>query len=60
MYKVKRGENIWVICNRIFEVPYWLVKKYNPDRDLFKLAAGEEIVIPIVMAKNASEEVFNE
>lgn len=55
IYKVKRGDNIWILCNRIFEVPYWLIKKYNPERDLFNLVAGEEIVIPIVVAKNAEE-----
>ncbi|MFQ5825211.1 MAG: LysM peptidoglycan-binding domain-containing protein [bacterium] len=57
IYRVKRGENIWIISNRIFEVPYWLIKKYNPDQDLFNLVAGDEIVIPIVVAKN-SEEIF--
>lgn len=51
-YKVKRGENIWVICNRVFEFPYWLIKRYNPDTDLLRLTAGQEIVVPIVEAKN--------
>ena len=55
MYKVKRGENIWTICNRIFEMPYWLIKKYNPQVDLNRLIAGQELQIPIVMAKNTKQ-----
>ncbi|MFQ5604576.1 MAG: LysM peptidoglycan-binding domain-containing protein [bacterium] len=50
-YRIKRGENIWVICNSVFEIPYWLVKKHNPQKDLLRLYANEEIVIPIVEAK---------
>ncbi|MFQ5751452.1 MAG: transglycosylase SLT domain-containing protein, partial [bacterium] len=51
LYKIRRGENIWIVCNRIFEIPYWLVKKYNPQKNLLQLVANEEIVIPIVEAK---------
>jgi membrane-bound lytic murein transglycosylase D len=58
-YKVRPGENIWIISNRRFEVPYWLIKKYNPDQDLFNLFAGQEIVIPIVVAKNPEEMLDN-
>jgi len=50
MHKVRRGENIWYLCNRVYEIPYWLLEKYNSDRDLLKLVAGEEIVIPVVEA----------
>jgi membrane-bound lytic murein transglycosylase D len=58
LYKVRRGENIWIISNRVFEIPYWLVKKYNPNTDLLSLMGGQELVIPIVVAKNGG--VINE
>lgn len=48
LYEIKRGENIWVITNRTHEMPYWLIKKYNPKKDLFNLIAGEEIVVPVI------------
>lgn len=58
-YKVKRGENIWVICNKRFEIPYWLVKKYNPDLDLTNLMAGQEILIPVVAERSLNAELKN-
>lgn len=51
-YRIKRGQNIWQICNTVFEVPIWLVAKYNPERDLTKLKPGDELSIPIVVAIN--------
>ncbi len=59
VYKVKRGENIWIICNREFEIPYWLIKRYNPQADLLRLTAGQELIVPIVEPKNG-ETVVNE
>jgi membrane-bound lytic murein transglycosylase D len=58
-YKVQRGENIWTICNREFEFPYWLIKRYNQETDLLRLTAGQEIVVPIVEAKTG-QGVVNE
>lgn len=51
LHRVRRGESIWVLCNRTFEIPYWLLKKYNQNQDLLNLAAGNEIVVPIVEAR---------
>ncbi len=59
VYNVRRGENIWLICNRVFEIPYWLVKKYNSNTDLLRLVGGQELVIPSVVAKNGGG-VINE
>lgn len=56
VYVVKRGDNIWDICNRQYQIPYWLVKKYNPDRDLFNLHAGDEIIMPVVEARETSNQ----
>lgn len=63
-YTVNPGENIWIIANRNLAIPSWLIRKYNPDLDLNNLVAGQEIVVPIVQAKNLNEspieQVFNE
>jgi len=50
-YTVRRGDNLWVICNRRFELPHWLLKKYNPEADLTTLRAGQTVAIPTVQAK---------
>ncbi|NOY78064.1 MAG: transglycosylase SLT domain-containing protein [Calditrichaeota bacterium] len=57
IHKVRRGENIWYLCNSVFDLPYWLVKSYNGNRNLFQLHPGDEIVIPKVESKNPDEEV---
>ncbi|MDZ7344147.1 MAG: transglycosylase SLT domain-containing protein [candidate division KSB1 bacterium] len=51
-HRVERGQNIWQICNDIYQVPIWLVTKYNPDRDLSRLHAGDLISIPVVIPIN--------
>jgi len=51
-HKLKKGENIWYLCNEVYEVPYWLVVKYNPNIDLNRLHKGDEIIIPIVALLN--------
>lgn len=48
VHKVRRGENIWYLCNQVYEIPYWLVLKYNPNLDLARLNTKDELVIPIV------------
>ena len=47
-YKIKRGDTIWEICNQIYEIPHWLLKKYNPQIDLLRLFAGQEVIIPLI------------
>lgn len=51
-HRIKRGENIWYLCNHVYEVPYWLIKRYNPDKNLQKLKPGDTIVIPNVSEIN--------
>jgi membrane-bound lytic murein transglycosylase D len=51
-YEIKRGQNIWQICNDIYQIPIWLVAKYNPERDLAKLNPGDTLSIPVVLPIN--------
>ncbi len=56
IHKVRRGENIWYLCNSVYELPYWLVKSYNGDHSLFRLHPGDSIVIPEVESLHPDEE----
>ncbi len=47
-YHVKAGDNIWTICRETFEVPFWLVRKYNPQLDFNELRPAQQIMIPVV------------
>ena len=47
-HKLAPKENVWVLVTRTYKIPLWLVRGYNPGKDLRRLAAGEEIVFPLV------------
>jgi len=48
IYRVKNGDNIWTLCNDVFKLPLWLVKKYNPDVDFYSLKRSQKLAIPVV------------
>jgi membrane-bound lytic murein transglycosylase D len=50
-YKIRGGDNIWTLCKEVFEMPFWLVVKYNPDLDFNSLRPSQELFIPVVEAK---------
>jgi membrane-bound lytic murein transglycosylase D len=47
-HRIKSGDSIWDLCNRTYEVPAWLVQRYNPDANLGRLTPGSRLVIPVV------------
>jgi len=53
-HTVQSGENLWYLCQYVFNLPIWLVVNYNKDIDFSKLKAGDEIIFPDVKAKSES------
>ena len=51
-YTVRRGDNIWTLSKEKFEVPLWLIKKYNAHLNFSALHPSQELLIPII-EKNA-------
>jgi membrane-bound lytic murein transglycosylase D len=47
-YIIKRGDNLWSLCEERFEVPFWLLKKYNPETDFSRLTSRQKLIIPVV------------
>lgn len=45
---VKKGENLWDICNKLYFIPVWLLGNYNPDRDITALSEGDSLIIPLI------------
>jgi len=45
-HTVKPGDSIWIIAQKRYNVPLWLLRQYNPDVDLEALRPGTKIVIP--------------
>jgi len=51
-YTIKKGDNIWNLSKEQFEVPLWLIKRYNDHMDFNSLVPSQKILIPII-EKNA-------
>ncbi len=51
-YTIKRGDNIWTLSKEQFEVPLWLIKKYNAHLDFNVLVPSQQLLVPII-EKNA-------
>ncbi|MFZ5572975.1 MAG: LysM peptidoglycan-binding domain-containing protein [Thermodesulfobacteriota bacterium] len=47
-YMVKTGDNIWSLCDKEFEIPFWLLRKYNTARDFNALQPGDKLRVPLV------------
>lgn len=47
-YRIEQGDNIWTLCREKFDLPFWLLKKYNPEMDFSHLVVSQPLVIPVV------------
>jgi membrane-bound lytic murein transglycosylase D len=47
-YSIKKGDNIWTLSRQEFEVPLWLIMRYNAEVDFGALIPSQKLVIPIV------------
>jgi membrane-bound lytic murein transglycosylase D len=51
---VKPGESIWLLAERKYNVPVWLLRQYNPDIDLAQVRPSTRVVIPVLASPDAS------
>jgi membrane-bound lytic murein transglycosylase D len=54
VHKVRSGDSVWILSQKRYNVPIWLLRQYNPDVDLEALKPGATIVIPKVEAVSSS------
>ncbi|BHH84155.1 LysM peptidoglycan-binding domain-containing protein [Desulforhopalus sp. 52FAK] len=47
-YTVSTGDTLWDLCYNKFEIPLWLLERYNSAIDLLQLSRNQTLVIPIV------------
>lgn len=47
-YIVQKGDTIWELCRDQFDLPLWLLKKYNVNLDFSRLRSRQRLTIPIV------------
>jgi membrane-bound lytic murein transglycosylase D len=43
---VKPGESLWVLSERTYKVPVWLLRQYNPDLNLDRVQPGTVVRFP--------------
>ena len=48
VYCIKKGDTLWTLANEKFELPLWLIRRYNPDTDLTTLVPYRNLRIPVV------------
>ena len=47
-HTIRRGESIWVVALRKYDVPLWLFRQYNPGLDLHRIVPGTTVQIPVL------------
>jgi membrane-bound lytic murein transglycosylase D len=47
-YTIKRGDNIWTLSREEFELPLWLIRRYNLGVDFNSLMPSQTLLVPIV------------
>jgi len=47
-YTVNSGDTLWDLCYNKFEIPLWLLERYNSAINLLQLSRNQTLVIPIV------------
>ena len=47
---VRRGESVWILALRQYDVPVWLFRQYNPELDLHNVQRGTRLNFPVLVS----------
>jgi membrane-bound lytic murein transglycosylase D len=45
---VRQGESLWILAQRKYRIPIWLLRQYNPDMDFDAVGIGAAFIVPRV------------
>jgi len=51
---IKPGESLWVLAERTYKVPVWLLRQYNPDLNLDRVTVGVVVKFPKLRAVDSN------
>lgn len=51
-YTVRRGDSLWKLAKKKFNVPVWLLRQYNPDLDFDRLTHKTKIIVPQIIEQS--------
>src|SRR5690606_10498795 len=54
---IRRGESLWVLAQRTYNVPVWLLRQYNPDLDLDRVRPGTVVKFPRLRPIEADDQL---
>jgi membrane-bound lytic murein transglycosylase D len=49
-HEIKSGESLWILAERTYKVPVWLLRQYNPDLNLDRVRPGTIVKFPQLRA----------
>ncbi len=52
-HEVRRGESVWILSLRQYDVPIWLFRQYNPELDLGSVRPGARLNFPVLVRNDA-------
>jgi membrane-bound lytic murein transglycosylase D len=52
---IKPGESLWLLAERTYKVPVWLLRQFNPDLNLDRVNPGTVVKFPRLRAINAPD-----
>ena len=53
-HTVARGESVWILSLRKYDVPIWLFRQYNPELDLHNVRPGTRISFPVLVRNSVT------
>ena len=51
LHRVRRGESLWILTQRKYNVPLWLLRQYNPDMKLDSIHEGMRLTFPRIIER---------
>lgn len=48
LYRIQHGDTVWSLCYEKFDLPVWILKKFNVAHDFHALMPGQELIVPLV------------
>jgi hypothetical protein len=50
-HPIRRRESLWKLTQNVYEVPFWLVARYNPGLFEKGVNVGDKVIFPVVVPK---------
>ena len=47
-HTIRRGESVWILALRQYDVPIWLFRQYNPGVDMHRVRPGTKVQMPLL------------